>query len=414
MQDGNLSPIQIEDADVVGLNVLGAPNFPEVQNIIGATRKEQRVMLGGQIMRHLIPDVRRRIFGEKVIVGNYDTHVSQLLRVTPDALPAPEAISLISAYELLSEEELRAYLTQVDPDTSAVQPREIPFYLSQGCGFNCDFCAADKNVRERYREAPMYEKDLRFLMNKAKSFGVNRMEMYISNLDLFQTPKRLMEFAQVIQTLKSESPGFSFGMRGLSTTKSFVECEHKLAGTTAAVCAAGLHTIGFGIDGTPAVWKEHHFTKNSEDNSLRAMQLCNQYGITPEVLMIIGQQRETPEQLEEGFETTMRFIGEFGAASRPHVYKPLPGSSEWESVVKSDIMELLLRHREAWTAFDVLAGPSPVSHPDEEQRRAVATYFERYLALPVNRTAPVRPLGWWLSPEERREAEAQNALSHDR
>ncbi len=224
----------------------------------------------------------------------------------------------------------------------------------------------------------------------------------------------IIKFAHFLLTVQKETPGFSFGMRGLATTHSFVECHKKHPEVIAAMHEAGLHTVGFGIDGTPAVWERIKKKHNKVENNELAVRLCTKYGIKPEVLMIVGQPQETPEELEAALCVTKQLVDEHDAASRPHVFKPLPGSREWSDVTRSKIMDLLLQDPEAFTAFDVLAEASPVSHPDEERRTLVNAYFERYLALPSNRTAAVHPVGWWLTLEERVENERRNVGVRDR
>lgn len=412
IQDGNCAPLQTEHTDIIGLNVLGVPNFPEVLHIIEQLRSDQKIVLGGQVMRFITDDVRRRIFGATVLDGNDDVCVAR--EIGCSALPSPEGISLVSAYARFSDTELCTYLTETDVQSGRIVPREIAFYVSQGCKYACDFCGAAKKQKERYRSLSGMKNDLEFLIEKSQSFGIHRIEMYLSNLDLFQTPKQLGDFAKMLVKLLHEFPGFSFGMRGLSTTGTFVQCCRQHPDIVQAMHDAGLTTIGFGIDGTPPAWNRAHKFQNTEDNTLLAMQYCREYRFTPEVLMLVGQPKETEEELAVSLDTTKRLIDEYGAVSRPHCYKPIPGSEEWKDFVRSQLFERILDCRDAWTALDVLAAPSPVSHPDESQRLVVARYFQHFVDLPENRTQWVRPLGWWQTQEERDQAIKMNSLVCDR
>lgn len=411
-QDENLRPLNAADADAVGFNALGAPNFPEIIRLLGTLRADQKRILGGQVIKSLGEGVRGKIFGTQIIHGNDPYALAQALQIDIRSIPAPEHTSLIPVYECIPEDDLRAYLTHTV--NGVPTPKEIAFYLSQGCGFNCTFCAAVKNTKERYRETHIIEKDLRYLMKKAASYGVQRLEMYISNLDLFQTPSKLLEFAQTIERLKLESPGFSFGMRGLATTSAFIHCLRSQPDTLEAMQKAGLHTVGFGIDGTEATWAAMNKKHNQEENTMPAILGCIEHNITPEILMVIGHQHETEVDMDAAFHITKKLSEEHGAVSRPHVWKPLPGSDFWNEYSRGAIMNLLLKEPDAFTAFDVLAAPSPVSHAQEETRRVVGKYFTQYLALPRNRTAAVHPLGWWLSSEEKEENREWNKGKLDR
>ncbi len=238
--------------------------------------------------------------------------------------------------------------------------------------------------------------------------------MYISNLDLFQTPHKLHEFADTLDKLKRESPGFTFGMRGLATTVAFINCLRQHPCTLEAIQKAGLHTVGFGIDGTEATWAAMNKKHNQEENTMPAILGCIEHHITPEILMVIGHPHETAVDMGAAFQITKKLSEEHGAVSRPHVWKPLPGSDFWQDYARSTMMDLLVQKPDAFTAFDVLAAPSPVSHAQEETRRIVGRYFEQYLALPTNKTAAVHPLGWWLSPEEERANREWNKGKLDR
>ena len=69
--------------------------------------------------------------------------------------------------------------------------------MSQGCKFACDFCAADKLMAERYRDLDVVEDEITTLSDLASGFGMDKMTMYLSSLDLFQSPDKLVEVLEI-------------------------------------------------------------------------------------------------------------------------------------------------------------------------------------------------------------------------
>ncbi|MDR0860332.1 MAG: hypothetical protein LBO09_05150 [Candidatus Peribacteria bacterium] len=70
-----------------------------------------------------------------------------------------EEVDMTVAYSHISDEQMKHYLT-----------KEFSIYLSQGCKYNCQFCQACKNTKERYRDLSLLEKELVFLGEKAEKF----------------------------------------------------------------------------------------------------------------------------------------------------------------------------------------------------------------------------------------------------
>ena len=70
--------------------------------------------------------------------------------------------------------------------------------------------------------------------------------MYLSNLDLFQSPEMLYNFSQEIKRLKEENPGFEIETRGLSRVTSFLSAAKKHEQWVQSIKDSGLSTVGFG------------------------------------------------------------------------------------------------------------------------------------------------------------------------
>ena len=91
------------------------------------------------------------LFGDKVYNG-MSSRVSQSLCNQKD-ITEGNNISLIPMYKKLSDADFLRYFS-----------KEISLYVSQGCKFTCDFCAAEKNQKEKYRSEELIEEDLMYIM----------------------------------------------------------------------------------------------------------------------------------------------------------------------------------------------------------------------------------------------------------
>jgi hypothetical protein len=415
IQDANLRPWH-SHADIIGVNLLGAPYIPEVREkiakVLGPTIP---LAVGGQVINGLVVKDKfgmtkdrtqlTRLFGSSVINGNDDREMTAALGIDSMSMPALAETSVVPAYERIGDEDMKKYLS-----------KEFSFHLSQGCKWFCKFCAAVRtmkdplsgvatNVTESYRRPSVLERDFRYLLERAERLELSRLDIYLSNLDVFQTPAKLLEFAEIVKAMRQSHPGISVGMRALSTVSSFLEVHERHPEVIAAMVEAGFHTAGFGIDGmTPKIWASVRKGHNTENKCLDAIRIAREeYGITPEILMVFGGEEETEDSLKKALTFTADMVKNFGAVPRPHVSKDLvPGNELWRKKENAERVEELIKHPEYFQALDFTALPSGISHPDESLRRLVATYYIELTQISGNATELVYPI----SPEMDEETKA--------
>ncbi len=220
--DENISKYTISD-NFIGLNLLGAPYLPSVFKFIDRLKNlfndDYKLIIGGQIVNGLSDFQLSSMFNENIVNGNKPNNLIKHLNCY-DRNPI-EQLSLIPAYSLVSEEDMKLYLSN-----------EFGFYLSQGCKYTCDFCAAKHNIinpvtgkikgkGEVYRNIEIAIKDLKYLISKAIQFNINKLEIYLSNLDLFQTPLMLNQFALEVIRIRQQCGNYNLKLRGLSNVRSF-------------------------------------------------------------------------------------------------------------------------------------------------------------------------------------------------
>ncbi len=420
--DGNLTPdvIGAIEGSMIGINIVGPPLIPEVralcQKIRGEVGTKAQIVLGGQTVTSLSDEQFSKLFGADIVKGDRDDRQKQAFKLWKGSLPPEEKVSLIPVYESFSREHMEKYLQH-----------EFSLYLSQGCKFGCTFCAAKRSkvdpmtgkasvVTEVYRDLNLVVKDLRYLVMKAQSFGINEISMYLSNLDLLQTPEKMYEFAKRVNKIKADFPGFNFRFRGLCTVAAFMETYRKQPEILEECCKAGLSIVGFGVDGiAPEVWKSIKKGHNNIDDSIEAIKIAKQFGITPEILMVFGHAADTSATMRQALDFLNLMVNQYGAVPRPYAAKDLlPGNSGWTDPHNKNRVETLIHHPESFYALDVCARPSSISHPDRERRSLVSTMFEEAIQIPGCVTGAIDAITHEMSQEMQQATKRKNEGCYDR
>ena len=406
----------------VGSNLLGAPYISNVMklqaDIVDEAGEDVTFFVGGQVVSGLSSNQLRRLFGRSTHNGNSDRGLSAILGVDEKLLIAPESTSLIPAYERIDNETIKEYLS-----------REFSFYVSQGCKFACDFCAAVRTsrdlatgeltkVKELYRSPEIIQKDLGYLVKRAKSVGLDSLQIYMSNLDVFQTPSELLRFTNAIKAVRRENPGFKISLRALATVDSYLRTRNTSPQSIEALVEAGFNTAGFGVDGmTPEVWNAVKKGHNSEDKCLEAIRSAKEdFGIIPEILMVFGHDGvDTEITLKLAYEFTLDMVHRFGAVPRPHVAKAfIPGNDGWRSPEHAHQIEALMQHPESFQSLDFTALPSPLTHPNDRLRELATDYFLKICNISGNTTLYVKPITPEMSSREIDEVKKFNLGRYDR
>lgn len=396
-QDGNLCPL-VFDQQVTGINLLGAPYIPEViklrEQIAASVGPDADLVLGGQVLTGFTREQFQRLFGGRAYGGNDDAVLKRLLGMELARLPAPEETTMIPFYEQIADADFRQYMEH-----------EFCLYLSQGCKFACEFCAANRTfrdpvtgqisvVKERYRRLDLVDVELEYLVTRSQRLGISHLEIYLSNLDTFQTPDQLKQFAELVIACKRKHPGFTFRLRGLSTAAAFMDTYRDDPSVITAMVDAGLWSIGFGVDGTSkAVWKSIKKGHNQIDQCIDAIRLTREaFAITPEVFMVVGHATDTPDTLRDDVEFILDMADCYGASPRPYVAKSIvPGNSGWRDPAHAALVEQLLTDPHYFQVLDYAALPTSLTHPDPQMRAEITKVFLMMTTIPGNTTNVVYP-----------------------
>lgn len=404
--DENIEP-HFFDNRVMGINLLGAPYIPMAiqyaRNLRHRFKNKFLLIIGGQVVSGLSNNQIEKLFGLNVIDGNKIERVSKNLNVETNKLKRAEKLSLIPAYKKLSDYYMQLYLN-----------REFGFYLSRGCKYSCNFCAAKKifygkaskkliNNKEIYRDLDIACGDLEYLILTAQHFGIKSMNLYLSNLDLFQNPLILGHFAEKIIQLKKKNNNFQLNLRGLSNVRSFLNTNKSHPDVILKMITAGLYRVGFGVDGaTPNIWEKTRKPQTKAE-CIEAMNIAkNIYGLVIENLMVFGYNKyEDDLSLQSTYEFTREIYNNYGALPRPHVAKDIiPGNDGWCDKKNETIVNHFINNPILFQNLDFTALPSPYTHPNNKFRAMVEDCYLKICSLPYSLTQYVKPIGLNMSKEE--------------
>ncbi len=397
-QDANVRPVEYS-SHIVGVNVVGAPYIPVVitlrQELSRVLGDEALLVLGGQVLSGLTPAQCKRLFPDETTrIGNDDAELAKILGLDVRDFPAHEKVDSRPVYEQLSDEDFKLYMQH-----------EFCLYLSQGCKYACDFCAAVRtsrdpvtgalsSVRERYRDLSVVESELDYLITRAEKLGIHSFEIYLSNLDTFQTPQKLKEFAQRVIHVKKRHPGFLIRLRGLATAAEFMNTYASDTETISLMVEAGLWSIGFGVDGTSKeVWRSLKKSQINLPTCIEAIRVTRkEFGITPEVFMVVGHAHDTEQTLLDDVEFVLDMSEQFGAAPRPYIAKSaVPGNSGWSDPAYADLVESCLQNPQLFQCLDYAALPTELTHPNIAMHENIKDAFMMLLQVPGNTTQCVYP-----------------------
>lgn len=406
--DLNLEPLPpLDGYDHIGIGVIGMPYIPVSQAIAHEVYEQagKEPLIGGQIIEHFRPDEFHKIYPNAVqVFGDANISVSDKVAsiigkktITNPALKARgiEAlpishVSIAKRIKGMPDELLKKYLKN-----------DFGFYVSQGCKYGCIFCAAKKNMREEFSESIVMEKDLDAICESAQRLGLPGMSLYLSSLDLFQNPEKFKDVLKLFAHARQKYQ-LDIRTRGLSRCDSFLTALDKLPEFYELLPKSGLHTVGFGVDGTTqAIWNEQHKRNESLSEFARTFEICRKIGITPESLMVSGfhkpdSYRGDIEELGRTVRYAIEWAEKYGAVCRPHVAKDCsPGNEGWKSGKWAPLRAYLVENPESFKNLDYLMEATDLSHPDVEFRAHVNEAYWKIIDTLTPRglcaTVPLKP-----------------------
>lgn len=395
---------ELRKYDAIGVGVVGPPYIPQSRKVVQeiTDRSSAKVFVGGQVITHLGANQFERIYGQNAVQIKSDSDLSS---VFGSELPPAQKTSIVGVLQNLDEADLRLYLE-----------REFSTFVSQGCKYNCRFCAAPKAQPEERSDTSVLEEELKEIAKLLRRFNIPTLKTYLSPLDLFQNPLDLAQTLEIFIRV-SRSVGVGLELRGLSRVDSFLDAFEKVPQLRELVADANLTTVGFGIDGTSErIWRLQRKAQTNLSEVEKALDLCREIGISSELLMVIGFHSDTFESLFRTYLYTVARSLTHGCVARPYLAKEfVPGNDNWiggQVIPPSRIKSKGAKHKENHSPFEsqiekLLIDPqlfanldygalgSSITHPDWKNRiLANLTYLALIATLEPfgkNTTYPLVP-----------------------
>lgn len=369
----------------VWINLVWAPYIPVVLDLIKQIWKDVNIVLWWQIIWSLSDKEFEKIFNNgrnNIINWNKTDNLEKIFNLEKNSIPNVEDINLIDSYEEISDDHMKKYLD-----------REFSLYLSQWCKYNCSFCQAEKKKPEKYRDLSLLKDELIYLWKRAEELGLNKLEFYLSNLDILQTPKEFEDFLNVISEIKNEI-WIDLSFRWLCWVESFLNVYYNNENILIKAKNLGLSSIWFWIDWTTpevwkSIWKWQNFKNLSEnedfteqEKSIEVIKLCSELWITPEALMVFWHPWETDESLESAYNFCKDMFNQYWAIPRPHISKTIiPWAEAWYKKENENLVNIFIENPEYFQALDYTALPSELTHPDIKLRKLSRKWYKKICNL---------------------------------
>ncbi len=396
--DENMSDVDYKNLKwIVWISLLWSPYIPVALDMIKKIPEDVTILLWWQIISCLSVEEFQKIFckyRKNVFNWNDVKNLEEIFSLKEGSIPNLENADLTKAYQDIPDNQMKEYLK-----------REFCLYLSQWCKYNCSFCQAVKGTNEKYRDLSLLEKDLNYLWNKAKKFGLKKIEFYLSNLDLLQTPDMFENFLDSIEKTKNNCPWIDFKFRALCWIESFLKLYNEKKSVLERAKKLWLSSLWYGVDWATAevwksIWKSHNFKKiwnekdfqTEQEKAIETIRLTHELWITPEVLMVFWHPWETESSLKAAYDFCKDMYERYWATPRPHISKTIiPWTKARSEQENKDIVNEFIENPEYFQALDYTALPSELTHPDEKLRRIARKRYIKICKLTDESTKYIIP-----------------------
>lgn len=250
-----------------------------------------------------------------VVIGEGEETLPQLLKMIQRG-EDPETVKGI-AYKRHGEVRFTAPRESVDLDQHPPfrSPLFAPVEISRGCPWGCAYCQTPClfGRKMRHRSIPVIVKyahcysDLRFTSPNSLAYGSDGLHPKLNKVEL------------LLRSLSELKKPIYFGTFPSEVRPDFISVE--ALDLITKYCANRTLSIG-GQSGSNQVLKKVGRGHSVED-VIKACELCLEYGIKPNVDLIVGLPMETSEDQRKTLELGKEIVNK-GGTVRAHYFTPLP------------------------------------------------------------------------------------------
>lgn len=381
--------LALKAAEFIGITLTGAPYIPETLVLIPYLRSVNAVapiLLGGQVIEKLSDEELSRIYGKlpNTVPIRSNGDLAAILG-WKGSVPSPYRLPFHPVWQAMGVERLVLYARY-----------EMTLVTSQGCSFNCAFCAARKDEAETHRTSSHFKNDLLYLAEVAQHAGIPELRFYASSLDFFQNLTEVETQLKVLAEVQEET-GIRMRVRCLSCLTSFTRAAKRIPQFGELLQKAGLWCVGFGSDGTSKnVWQAQNKPHNTLTKLEECIRLSHQFGIRAELLMVLGFPEENWRTLLKTVGTSLWSTVRWShVIIRPYLAKPfVPGNEGWTKNVAAT--RSVTSDPTLFYNLDFAALGSQLTHPRFGHRLASNTTYLALCALTLigkGSTSPLLPQG---------------------
>lgn len=390
----DLAKESLIQSDIIGFTVLGPPYIPVVISLIRNLREKgftQPILVGGEGVVRIRQDHFGKWFaGLDVTQIKNDLDIAMACGIKPNDLRSAYTTSMVPMLKQLDKSQLDKYLTT-----------EFSLFLSQGCAFNCAFCSAAKGRKEEYRDVESLTDEVRFICDHLKSIGHGVLQVYVTNLDGFQTSDKFEDCLRVIYSI-AQPYQITPSIRCLATSRcTFRACQADPE-LPRRLRSFGLTIVAFGADGADEeTWRRQNKSHNSLSELDMVCRAMKDTEITTELLMVIGFQDDGMRALWRDLKYSLQQAVR-GCIIRPYLAKSQTPSGRWQE--GNSEVEAFVNDSELLLRLDYAMLGSVQTHPKFLQRTLVNIVYLLTIAVlaPLGRcaTRPLVPVpkGIWRFP----------------
>jgi anaerobic magnesium-protoporphyrin IX monomethyl ester cyclase len=349
------------NADIVGVSVKSVDFDIACKAGEIARRMGKKVIAGGPHATIRPHDLMNSGSFDRVITGEGEL---SLVRMVQDLRQGRDTDPIVSGQRIANLDDLPF------PDRGLYERYGIrleteSMIASRGCPFNCSFC--QPTLRElfgkkiRYRSAENIVAEMEMLKSR---FGVADFFFYD---DTFTANKKLVE--EFCTLVRSRMPGIEFAVNSRSNTFDEDICRW--------LAESGCSRISFGFESGSQRILDFLNKGITVEQSLKAAELCHQYGIPIHANILAG----IPGETDEDYELTYRFLSRVGPEYMYYnTLSPFPGTGIHDWCCKRDLL----------------------LPPDSGEGYLISAFNERVKGIDYHRVRRWAPLLYQLLPERNR------------
>ncbi|MFC1770930.1 B12-binding domain-containing radical SAM protein [Candidatus Margulisiibacteriota bacterium] len=302
-----------QDFDFVLLNSGMTYWYPGVKEVINEVRQLKpgaKIILGG-IYATIFPEHAENLGADLVVEGNNLKKLEDFLGLKLDQ----EQVPLWDAYPELTSGVLK---------------------LTQGCPFNCTYCASKKMCNE-FNIYSLHQvlKEYDLLIAQ----GAKDIAFYDDAL-LFKPEKILLPFLTELKKRKSQI--------NLHTPNA-LHVRYLTESLAEEMISAGVKTFYLGIENIDYSWQKETGIKLQVEDITKAAQILKSHGVEKKNItayILLGH----PKSKIKDIEKTMEFINNLGIKILLSEFSPVPGTEDGDLCIKEqDTADPLMHNKTAYT-----------------------------------------------------------------